>query len=413
MIFLSHPTGNANVRAIAKGLASKGILYQFNTTIAAFPGNIWFKLGGFGPLAEFRKRNFDTILQPLTKSYPWYELGRSLANKLKIKSLVKHESGKFSIDQIYIRFDKKVARKLLNAKKNGVTAVYAYEDGALETFKAAKKLGLICIYDLPIAYWEIGRKLMLEEAIRLPNWVETLGGGIKDSPKKLERKRKELELADIVVGPGSFVLNSLPEWAKNKKTIQSPFGSPKFIEPNCTKETNSMGISKPLRILFVGSMGQRKGLGDLFEAMKLVNNPNIELIVLGTLLAPLDFYKSEFANFKHEVGRAHSEVLTLMQSCDVFCLPSIVEGRALVMQEAMSQGLPIIITANTGGEDLVIEGETGFLIPIRSPNAIAEKINWFFENQSCISEMGEKAKIHAAKYTWENYAETIYNELTK
>ena len=117
MIFLSHPTGNANVRAIAKGLASKGILYQFNTTIAAFPGNIWFILGGFGPLAEFRKRNFDTILQPLTKSYQWYELGRSLANKLKIKSLVKHESGKFSIDQIYIRFDKQVARKLLNAKK--------------------------------------------------------------------------------------------------------------------------------------------------------------------------------------------------------------------------------------------------------------------------------------------------------
>lgn len=412
MIFLSHPTGNANVRAIAKGLASKGILYQFNTTIAAFPGNIWFILGGFGPLAEFRKRNFDTILQPLTKSYPWYELGRSLANKLKIKSLVKHESGKFSIDQIYIRFDKQVARKLLNAKKNGVTAVYAYEDGALETFKVAKKLGLICIYDLPIAYWEIGRKLMLEEAIRLPNWAETLGGGIKDSPKKLERKRKELELADIVVGPGSFVLNSLPEWAKNKKTIQSPFGSPKFIEPSCTKESISMEISKPLRILFVGSMGQRKGLGDLFEAMKIVNNPNIELIVLGSLLAPLDFYKSEFTNFKHEVGRAHSEVLILMQSCDVFCLPSIVEGRALVMQEAMSQGLPIIITANTGGEDLVIEGETGFLIPIRSPKAIAEKINWFFENQSCISEMGEKAKIHAAKYTWKNYAETIYNELT-
>ncbi len=410
-ILISHPTGNANVRAIAEGLASKGVLYQFNTTIAAFPGNIWFTLGGFRPLAKFRRRNFDRILQPLTKSYPWDELGRILAKKLKLKSLVQHENGKFSVDQIYIRFDKHVAKKLLSAKKNGVTAVYAYEDGALETFKEAKKLGLICIYDLPIAYWEIGRKLMLEEAIRLPNWAKTLGGGIKDSPKKLERKREELELADIVVGPGSFVLSSLPEWAKNKKTIQSPFGSPVFIEPNYKKETNLKGISKSLRILFVGSMGQRKGLGDLFEAMKLVNNPNIELIVLGSLLAPLEFYKSEFADFKFEVGRAHSEVLTLMQSCDVFCLPSIVEGRALVMQEAMSQGLPIIITANTGGEDLVIEGKTGFLIPIRSPKAIAEKINWFYENKSYLPEMGEKAKIHAAKYTWENYAETIYDEL--
>ncbi len=411
MILMSHPTGNANVRAIAKGLASKGVLYQFNTTIASFPGNIWFILGKFKPLAEFRRRNFDVLLQPYTKTSPWYELGRAIANKLKIKSLVKHESGKFSVDKIYINFDKQIAKKLKNAKKNGVTAVYAYEDGALETFREAKKLGLICIYDLPIAYWELGRKLMLEESTRMPNWAITLGGGIKDSAKKLERKREELELADIVIGPGAFVLNSLPEWAKNKKLIQSPFGSPKFIVPNTYEQHKSKEISRPLRVLFVGSMGQRKGLGDLFEAMKIVNNSNIELIVLGSLLAPLDFYKNEFPNFKYEAGRSHSEVLLLMQSCDIFCLPSIVEGRALVIQEAMSQGLPIIITANTGGEDLVIEGETGFLVPIRSPEAIAEKINWFFENKSQIAKMGEKAKNHAAKYSWENYSDTIYNAL--
>ena len=252
---------------------------------------------------------------------------------------------------------------------------------------------------------------MLEEAIRMPNWAITLGGGIKDSAKKLERKSEELKLADIVIGPGAFVLNSLPEWAKNKKLIQSPFGSPKFIAPISNVQINDKEISKPLRILFVGSMGQRKGLGDLFEAMKIINNSNIELIVLGSLLAPLDFYKNEFPNFKYEAGRSHSEVLLLMQSCDIFCLPSIVEGRALVIQEAMSQGLPIIITPNTGGEDLVIENETGFLVPIRSPEAIAEKINWFFENKSQIAKMGEKAKNHAAKYTWEKYADTIYNAL--
>ena len=411
MILMSHPTGNANVRAIAKGLASKGVLYQFNTTIASFPGNIWFILGRVKPLAEFRRRNFDVLLQPYTKTYPWYELGRGFANKLKLKKLVKHESGKFSVDKIYSNFDKQVAKRLKNAKKNGVTAVYAYEDGALETFREAKKLGLICIYDLPIAYWELGRKLMLEEAIRMPNWAITLGGGIKDSAKKLERKSEELKLADIVIGPGAFVLNSLPEWAKNKKLIQSPFGSPKFIAPISNVQINDKEISKPLRILFVGSMGQRKGLGDLFEAMKIINNSNIELIVLGSLLAPLDFYKNEFPNFKYEAGRSHSEVLLLMQSCDIFCLPSIVEGRALVIQEAMSQGLPIIITPNTGGEDLVIENETGFLVPIRSPEAIAEKINWFFENKSQIAKMGEKAKNHAAKYTWEKYADTIYNAL--
>ena len=56
-------------------------------------------------------------------------------------------------------------------------------------------------------------------------------------------------------------------------------------------------------------------------------------------------------------------------------LPSIVEGRALVQQEALSCGLPIIVTPNAGGEDLVEEGITGHLVPIRSPEKIAEAIS--------------------------------------
>src|SRR5690606_39238450 len=98
--------------------------------------------------------------------------------------------------------------------------------------------------------------------------------------------------------------------------------------------------------------------------------------VLGSMQSSFDFYKDKIKRgFIYEKGRPHEEVLKLMKSCDVFCLPSIVEGRALVMQEAMSQGLPLIITPNTGGEDLIKNGETGFLVPIRSPEVIAEKIN--------------------------------------
>jgi hypothetical protein len=51
-VLISHPTGNANVRAIAKGLATKSILYQFYTTIAVFPSNIWYLLGRFKPLED-------------------------------------------------------------------------------------------------------------------------------------------------------------------------------------------------------------------------------------------------------------------------------------------------------------------------------------------------------------------------
>lgn len=407
-VILSHPTANSNVRAVAIKLAEQNNLFGFYTSIAIFPDSYWMRLTEFSFFKELKRRTFKPVLKNYTQTSPWNEISRVVFSKLGIKFFTAHEAGLFSIDKVYQNLDCKVAKTLEKAKKNGATAVYAYEDGALETFIKAKELGLICIYDLPIAYWETGRKLMQEEAQRLPAWAKTLGGGIFDSKAKLERKSKELALADIVIGPGSFVINSLPEWSLDKIKIVSPFGSPKNDSGTLL---SSKPKDKPLRVLFVGSMGQRKGLGDLFEAVNQLQGIPVELVVLGSLLAPMEFYNSQLANFTYEPGRSHEEVLKLMRTCDVFCLPSIVEGRALVMQEAMSQGLPIIITPNTGGEDLVIEGETGFLVPIRSPNAIAEKIKWFVENRDQVHVMGQKAAKHAQNYTWDNYSDTIIDQL--
>lgn len=407
-ILISHPSGNSNVRAIAKGFLTQGLLYQFHTSIAVFPNNFWHKIAKLKGLGDIKRRSFDSGLQSYTEVYPTKELGRMIASKLRINSLTKSETGIFCVDKVYQNLDKKISKKLKSAKKNGLTAVYAYEDGALETFTAAKKLGLECVYDLPIAYHTLLQELLHEEAVRKPNWAFTLGGGINDSDQKLERKKKELELADIIVVASDFVRQSLPDWANEKKIIQSPFGTPFSSNQFDLEEKNT---NKKLRILFVGSMTQRKGLSDLFDAMQLLDVSKVELVVLGSLAAPLSFYTDQI-KFTYEATRSHDKVLELMRTCDVFCLPSIVEGRALVIQEAMSQGLPIIITANTGAEDLVINEETGFLVPIRNPEAIAEKINWFLDNRNKIFQMGKKAKQLADTYSWDSYANKICSVLS-
>src|SRR5690606_4194348 len=231
-----------------------------------------------------------------------------------------------------------------------------------------------------------------------------LGGGLTDSQAKLDRKTRELELADMVIVPSQFVADSLPAWARaTKRVVISPFGSPEAAQAADGKaetgkrseekaetgklkaeegktavgnaEDRNFQLSafssqlspKRLRVLFAGSMGQRKGLGDLMAAVRMLDRPDVELVCMGSLMAPMQFYQRQCPGFTYEKGRPHAQVLELMRSCDVFCLPSIVEGRALVMQEAMSQGLPIIITPNTGGEELVCEagqirrGETGKL----------------------------------------------------
>jgi len=141
--------------------------------------------------------------------------------------------------------------------------------------------------------------------------------------------------------------------------------------------------------------------------MKLVRSEEVELVVMGSLLRPLAWYREQCPRFVYEAPRPHADVLRLMRSCDVFVLPSIVEGRALVQQEAMTCALPLIATQNAGGDDLIIEGETGFLVPIRLPDAIAEKISWCAANRATVSGMGIAAQERAARLTWHGYGEKV------
>ncbi len=406
-IIVSHPSSNQFSRALVTNLIKRNKIIWFFTAIAIFSDQLFYKFGKISALKDINRRSFDQSFKPYTRSNPYLEIGRLIAPRLKLKSLTKHEKGFFSTDKVYQNHDSWVAQNLSKITDNELTAVYAYEDGALDSFLKAKELGLKCIYDLPIAYWETGRALLKEEVLRHPKWGKTVIGGTSDSQNKLNRKIKELELADFIVVPSYFVRDSLPAWVAKEKIIVSPFGTPtknNYVEKKKIE-------NRKLRVLFVGSMTQRKGLADLFKAMHLVDNSQIELVILGSKIESMNFYRGEYEDFIYESPRPHHEVLKLMSSCDIFCLPSIVEGRAQVMQEAMSEGLPIIITPNTGGEDLVIEGETGFLVPIRSPEAIANSLNWFVENRDKIPEMGKKVKEHASQYTWGKYADTIIDAI--
>ena len=96
-----------------------------------------------------------------------------------------------------------------------------------------------------------------------------------------------------------------------------------------------------------------------------------------------------------------------MKAHDALVLPSIVEGRALVQQEAISCGMPIVVTPNAGGEDLVEEGKTGHLIPIRSPEKIAEAISGLLADRRNKKEIQKLCQKKAKQYTWTIYAQNI------
>jgi glycosyltransferase involved in cell wall biosynthesis len=259
-----------------------------------------------------------------------------------------------------------------------------------------------CVYELPIAHWETTQRLLGEEAERLPAWRDTLTG-LNDSAMKLERKSRELELADIVVVPSAFVFDSLPAHIRrNKRCVVAPFGAPRVADAAPARPRGEQ-----LRVLFAGAMTQRKGLADLFAAMTLLGRPDVELVVMGSPVAPMPFYRQQYADFVYEAPRPHAEVLSLMQTCDVLVLPAIVEGRALVQLEALANGLPLIVTRNAGAEDLVEEGRTGFVVPVRAPEALATRIAWFADHKPMLADMRVEARRKAAQFPWARYEAAI------
>ena len=407
MLLISHPTGNTFVRALLEVAQQANRLGLFATALGFSGTPAWLRLAPGAIRAELARRSYRV---PGDKMVAWgsREAARLLSRKIGWGSLSKHETGWACVDAVYQDLDRHVAGHLENwVETRSINCAYAYEDGALATLTKARTLGIQAAYDLPIAYWQTVRRLMDEEAQRLPEWEPTLGS-TRDSDEKFARKTAELAAADHVICPSQFVLDSIPpELRTGRNCFVAEFGSP---PPAPARDPRSAG--RRIRFLFAGSMGQRKGLADLFAAFRLVRRSDAELVVMGSPLMPMEFYRKHGGDFTYEAPRPHAEVLRLMDTCDVLVLPSIAEGRALVQQEAMSRGLPIIVTRNAGGEDLVVDGQTGFLVPMRSPEAIAEKVNWVADHADQLPWMAECARQKAASLSWQGYGAKILEALS-
>lgn len=406
-VALAHPTGNQFFRHLALAWRGEGRLAEVATCID-WRGAAWVdRLLPRGVAAELSRRALSRDTAGPVVTHPWREAARLAASRLGLRSLLRHESGALSVDAVYRDFDAWMARRIASSRI-AAGVVYAYEDGAADSFAAAAARGWARGYDLPIAYWRTSRRLLEEEAQRWPEWAPTLLGP-QDSAEKLARKDRELALATHVICPSEFVADTLPEeMRKDRRVVIAPFGS-----PATGPERRARPKSGPLRVLFAGTMTQRKGLADLFAAIKALGAgaQHIELVVMGAPVLSLEFYRATGVHFTYEATRPHAAVLELMRSCDVLCLPSIVEGRALVVQEAMSQGLPAIVTANTGTSDVVTDGVGGFIVPIRHPAELARRLAWCADNRATLMEMGHAAQVASARFSWANYARTISSAL--
>ena len=396
MILLGHPTGNANFRAASRAFHSLGMLRELDSCICWNPNSPLAHLLPKSLRAQLARRAFTDIPLHLQHCHPFREALRLTSGNFYFDWLHQHEKGLLSFDAIYHSFDRHVAARLCSLTY--LSAVYAYEDAALKTFSAAKMLGLACLYDLPYGYWRSAQELFQEERDLKPEWAASLFS-LGDSPDKLKRKDAELSLADVVIVPSQFVYSTLSASPVSSARIKIvPFGSPPPIS-----KLPEFKIISPLRVLYVGSIGQRKGISYALEAIDMLQN-QVSLTLIGKPTArncpPIS---AALERHSWIPSLPHHMILEQMRQHDVLLFPTLFDGFGLVMTEALSQGLPVITTANSGAAECIRNGVEGFVVPIRNSQAIAERLQQFIDAPDLLYQMRNACLRRAAELSWTQY----------
>ncbi|GEM_PF-540568 len=210
-------------------------------------------------------------------------------------------------------------------------------------------------------------------------------------------KTKEVE----VIHPG------LP-LSKKRENAESP-----------ERQPENTGTSK---VCFVGTIAFSKGLECLARAAEQVLDelPETQFIFIGPDGGARDTLETRLKKFRG--GRTfqflgfRGDILEQMMGCDLLVLPSHAESFGLVLLEAMSLAKPVIATRCGGPEEIVVDRETGILVPVNDPPALARAITFLLKNPSERNRMGRKGKERAAKvFAYEEFVkkfEDLFDELS-
>lgn len=169
-------------------------------------------------------------------------------------------------------------------------------------------------------------------------------------------------------------------------------------------------------VCFIGRLVKEKGILDLLESCKYVKN-NIKLLIIGELLQgdrdrqtiyEIEKYKdNKDIKFLGNVDN----IQEILYISDIFCLPSYREGMPRSIIEAMSMECAIIATNIRGSREEVLDGKTGYLVDVNSPEIIAEKIDLLLDNTELLHYMKVNGRNRAIKYYDENKVVTKQIEI--
>ncbi len=281
------------------------------------------------------------------------------------------------------------------------TGVYSMFGEGLEFLRAAKARGLRIVVDVFIT--PVAHRIISAERAAFPAWE----GGEAGWDERLETRIREiLELADMLLCPGQNVVEGVRAFGESLvgKTRVVPYGS----GTNFAGKRNEPTIG---RVLFGGTAELRKGIHYFAAAARQLLDRGVraEFLVAGNVA---DRIRSlpECAALKFLGRIPRDQMQEELLRADVLVLPTLAEGSASVITEALVAGLPVITTQSAGA--LVVHGENGLIIPERGISALAEAISSVIEDRGARNHLADGARQSSSQFSESAWADRLVQALT-
>ncbi|MEX2521022.1 MAG: glycosyltransferase family 4 protein [Paracoccaceae bacterium] len=383
--------------AVPRILASAGRLSRFYTDICASDG--WMTQLGklpFGAAVPALTRLAGRVPGGVPKdrivTFPGFGLRSALIR------LRNHDDAAVIRHALWAgrRFSMLVARR----GYAGASGLYTFAGDGLEQIEAAKRLGLWVAVEQMNAPREVLDELVNREQARFPEW----GAGIPDSTRFAEafaeRERAEWALADLIVCPSEFVRESVRSCGGPiEKCVVVPYG----VDPGGAPPRREPRAG-PLRVLTAGAVGLRKGSPYVLAAAEALRG-EASFRLVGPRAVPAEPLQRLDSVAEAPGVLPRSEMRGQYDWADVFLLPSVCEGSATVVYEALAAGLPAIVTSSTGS--VVRDGVEGFVTPPGDAAAIIERLRLLATDRDLARAMSARARRRALEFSVERYGERL------
>jgi len=307
----------------------------------------------------------------------------------------RHLLGRFETVDQYLH------RKIQSDRFGGADGLYTIFNGSLELARLAKASGLLVVHD-QVLNPDVGR-ILREERARFPGIERQTPH--EEVEEGIRRDKEMWALADRILAPSEFTRRALVSLgAAPEKVALVEYG---------IDELWLGRIPNPIqgRILFVGSVGLRKGSHYLAEATRILRSRKVrcEIVVVGRY-DPEVIRRPEFEGPVYLGPIPRSQVAEEFLKADVFVHPSLSEGSAIAHLEALACGVPVVASANAG--PVFTDGREGYVVAARDARALADRLERLILDRPLRQAMSAAARERAKDLTWPAYQRRIETTLS-